>query len=190
MPVRGRPRLVSSQPNTTKLFVDDRREVIALSSNEKKTVSDVIRELVHEALRTRRLRSIGRDEGDHLVRRIHQETIAEGINPVVAELANLRQTIETTSASYKTDDRSSGNSPSTTEQAILALLSQVLNRVTITENITKVLMTVGMQKDKVGAEEITVQLSNHDENGLRQAQQITQKILLEHRLLKPAAVGK
>jgi len=46
----------------TKLFVDDLREVGNLSRDEEKSRSDVIRELVHEALRQRRLRALGRRE--------------------------------------------------------------------------------------------------------------------------------
>lgn len=57
MPKKGRPRLVSSQASATKLFVDDLREVIKLlQANERGTVSDSIRDLVHEALVNRRAR--------------------------------------------------------------------------------------------------------------------------------------
>ncbi len=63
MPIKGRPRLVASQASGTKLFVDDLREVIKLSQTEpRKTISDTLRELVHEALVNRRLQAFRRDQ--------------------------------------------------------------------------------------------------------------------------------
>ncbi len=86
MPIRNRPRLVASTSSTTKLFVDDLREVSSLSHDEGKSRSDVIRELVHEALRQRRLRALGRDESENHVRKIYQETVAEAVEPLMKEL--------------------------------------------------------------------------------------------------------
>lgn len=189
MPKRGRPRLVSNLPNTTKLFVDDRRELIALSSSERKSMSDAIRELVHEALRERRLRSFGRDEKDDFVRQIHRETIAEGIGPLIAEIANLRQTIETISTRLAWEERSLEILPSATDQATLALIRMILSRVMITEHITKVLVTVGMQKDNVESKQINAQLFAHDENGHRQAEAIAQKILDQFKLQDLNVIG-
>lgn len=63
MPIKGRPRLVAKQASGTKLFVDDLREVIKLSQSEpRKTISDTLRELVHEALVNRRLHAFKRDQ--------------------------------------------------------------------------------------------------------------------------------
>jgi DNA-binding HxlR family transcriptional regulator len=63
MPIKGRPRLVAKQASGTKLFVDDLREVIKLSQTEPhKTISDTLRELVHEALVNRRLQAFKRDQ--------------------------------------------------------------------------------------------------------------------------------
>lgn len=63
MPIKGRPRLVASQASGTKLFVDDLREVIKLSQTEpRKTISDTLRELVHEALVNRRRQAFQRDQ--------------------------------------------------------------------------------------------------------------------------------
>lgn len=168
MPVKGRPRLVSHQANTTKLFVDDRREVIALSTSEKKCISDVIRELVHEALRVRRHRAFGRDEGENFIRDIHRETIAEGINPVIAELADLRQKLETFS------------SPS--EQAILAIVSHILSHVMISEHVAKVLARIAMQKDNLTPDQVKAQLATQNHAGALQAKTITEKILAQYAL--------
>jgi hypothetical protein len=72
-----------------KLYVDDLREVSALSRSENRHRSEIIRELVHEALRLRRLRAIGRDEGENYIRRIHQEAIEQGVNPVISAIADV-----------------------------------------------------------------------------------------------------
>ncbi len=175
MPVAGRPRLVSKQPNAAKLFVDDRREIIALSANENKQVGVVIRELVHEALRARRLQSIGRNEGDDFVRKIHQETLSEAIGPLLAEIDKLRQTIEKNSAS----DKSEFESHSAVNPTLISLITEVLSRVLIGESITKVLMTVGMLRDNVKLDEIKARLAVYDEDGYRQARATARKILAE-----------
>jgi hypothetical protein len=177
MPKRGRPRLISNLPNTTKLFVDDRREVLALSAHEQKSMSDAIRELVHEALRERRLRACGRDEQDDFVRRIHRETIAEGLHPLTAEIAALRQIVETVSAKSVWEERPSAVLPSSTEQALLALVRIVLSRAFVTENLAKILVAVGMQRDNLKTEEIQALLASQEQHGHSQAEAVAQKIL-------------
>lgn len=177
MPKRGRPRLISNLPNTTKLFVDDRRELIALSSSEQKSMSDAIRELVHEALRERRLRAFGRDEKDDFVRQIHRETIAEGIHPLTAEIAKLCQMVETLSAKSVWEERPSAVLSSTSEQATLMLVRIILSRALVTENLAKILVTVGMQRDNLRKDEIQTLIANQEQNGHNQAEAVAQKIL-------------
>jgi len=174
MPIRNRPRLVASAPSSTKLFVDDSREVAALTRTENKSRSDVIRELVHEALRQRRLRAIGRDEGEDYFRRIHREAITEGVNPLMSAVAELRQLVE----HFSTGSRSEAQS---FNRALFELLAQLLQRVIVTENILKVLMTVGMQKDDVSPEEIRKQIAGHNETGSRQARELMKRFFDERR---------
>ena len=77
MPKKGRPRLVASKASGTKLFVDDLREVIKLSETEpRKTISDTLRELVHEALVNRRLQAFKRDQQE--VHFLHEQSSAKG----------------------------------------------------------------------------------------------------------------
>ena len=174
MPIKTRPRLVASSSSTTKLFVDDLREIAALSRAENKYRSDIIRELVHEALRLRRLRAIGRDEGENYVRRIHQEAIAEGVSPVINAIAELRQSME----HFSNEARSgAGDGGLKIINALSGLLAQLLQRAIVTENVVKVLMTVGMQKDDVSPEEIKRQLAGHDETGIRQSRELMKRLL-------------
>jgi len=185
MPVKGRPRLVSHQANTTKLFVDDRREVIALSTSKQKCVSDVIRELVHEALRIRRFRAFGRDEGDEFIRNLHRETIAEGVTPVIAELVALRQMLESFPSRIAEEMQPIIANASPNEQAILALVSQMLSHVMISEHIAKVLATIGMQRDNLTPDQVKAQLASQYQAGALQAKTITEKILTQYALLAP-----
>ncbi|MBS1789652.1 MAG: hypothetical protein JST85_18150 [Acidobacteria bacterium] len=173
MPIRNRPRLVASTSSTTKLFVDDLREVGNLSRDEEKSRSDVIRELVHEALRQRRLRALGRDESENHVRKIYQETVAEAVEPLLKDFASLRQQLVIATAQSE-DDAKSGIAAKTGD-LLLALLLHLLRRSAVTESIVKVLMTIGMQKDGVSAEEIRKQLAVQDEAGMQQARELIQK---------------
>lgn len=174
MPIRNRPRLVASTSSTTKLFVDDLREVSNLSHDEGKSRSDVIRELVHEALRQRRLRALGRDESENHVRKIYQETVAETIAPLLKNFADLRQQLVIVTA--QSEDEARSGIAAKTGDVLLALLSHLLRRSAVTESIVKVLMTIGMQKDGVSAEEIRKQLAVQDEAGMQQARELIQKL--------------
>ena len=88
MPIKGRPRLVASQASGTKLFVDDLREVIKLSQTEpRKTISDTLRELVHEALVNRRLQAFKRDQQE--AHRTEQQATGNELKEVKATLAKL-----------------------------------------------------------------------------------------------------
>lgn len=178
MPPRNRPRLVASTTNSTKLFVDDSREIASLTRAENKSRSDIIRELVHEALRLRRLRAIGRDEGEDYVRRIQREAVADGVNPLVGEVAEVRQLLEQFSTSSRSESQS-------LNRGLFDLMAQLLQRVIVTENILKVLMTVGMQKDDVSPEEIRKQIAGHNEKGIRQARELMKRVLSDEQTLAP-----
>ncbi len=88
MPIKGRPRLVASQASGTKLFVDDLREVIKLSQTEpRKTISDTLRELVHEALVNRRLQAFKRDQQEAQL--TEQQATGNELKEVKVTLAKL-----------------------------------------------------------------------------------------------------
>ena len=173
MPIRNRPRLVASTSSTTKLFVDDLREVSSLSHDEGKSRSDVIRELVHEALRQRRLRALGRDESENHVRKIYQETVAEAIKPLMKEFAGLRRQLEI--VAVQSEGSVEPDAATRTSDVMLPLLSHLLRRSVVTESIVKVLMTIGMQKDGVNSEEIRKQLAVQDEAGMQQARELIKR---------------
>jgi len=88
MPIKGRPRLVANQASGTKLFVDDLREVIKLSQTEpRKTISDTLRELVHEALVNRRRQAFQRDQREvHLT---EQQAVGNELKEIKTTLTKL-----------------------------------------------------------------------------------------------------
>jgi hypothetical protein len=180
MPIKTRPRLIAAASSTTKLFVDDGREIAALAQSENKTRSDVIRELVHEALRQRRLRALGRDEGEAYLRRLHQEALQAGLTPVLTELAALRA-LATPTPTAAADVTAAPERARAARQgtASLQLLAALLQKLTLAEHLLKVLVTVGMQKDGLGADEIKRQLAGHELTGLEQTQAMLQRVLGE-----------
>ena len=189
MPVRGRPRLISSKPNMTKLYVDDLREVVKLSAAENKTMSDLIRELVHEAFRYRRLHAFAQDEGESQLHKLYQSAVQTGVEtglqPVFEQFAQMQQTLDVLTAQNTTAAAGNGvRRDDRFSQALLALAAQLLRRLLVTENVAKVLMTVGMQRDQLGAEEIQTQLAIPEETAYAEAQQFMQKLLADYRLVK------
>lgn len=92
MPKKGRPRLVASKASGTKLFVDDLREVVKLSETEpRKTISDTLRELVHEALINRRLQAFKRDRQE--AHSSHAQSSANG--NLAQDIAAIKNTLAT-----------------------------------------------------------------------------------------------
>ena len=176
MPSRDRPRLVASSSSTVKLFVDDLREVGALSRTENRHRSEIIRELVHEALRLRRLRTIGRDEGENYIRRIHQEAIEQGVNPAISAIADVHLLVDKILTTITSERQGFDNHELLkTNRAMAALMAQLLQREIVTQNLVKVLMSVGMQKDDVPPEQIKRRISDHDEICLQQAQELVKR---------------
>ncbi|MBL8207571.1 MAG: hypothetical protein JNM09_25285 [Blastocatellia bacterium] len=96
MPIKGRPRLVASQASGTKLFVDDLREVIKLSQTEpRKTISDTLRELVHEALINRRRQAFQRDQREvHLTEQQAAGNELKEIKSLLAKLATQQPPLQ------------------------------------------------------------------------------------------------
>lgn len=73
----NRARRFSSATSAARLFREDKAEVVRLAKQADKTEGEVLRELVHEALRTRRLRKAGRDETTAPVRDAQREIVRQ-----------------------------------------------------------------------------------------------------------------
>ena len=172
MPIKTRARLVASSPSTSKLFVDDLREIAALARAENQSSSHLIRELVHEALRMRRLRAIGRDEGEEYIRKIHREAVMEGVAPLKDAIAELRQLMAQSAAETR-------SSTEKINEMMATLVAHLLQRAIVTERIVRVLLQIGMQRDNVAPEEIKKHFLGYDETAARQTRELVKRILAE-----------
>ena len=169
MPYKDRPRLVAKNPCTTKLFTDDLREVVHLAQREKRTVSDLIRELAHEALRDRRLRALGRDERE-LISKRDSSSEAEAIAAQVAQgQAELKELLTALTAQ---------------QQAQWTVNGLMFEHQLATEKIAQILMMIGMQRDQLSGAEIQSQLAQLTAQTQQQAVQIRQAIAAKFTLSK------
>jgi hypothetical protein len=96
----------------------------------------------------------------------------------MSAIAEIRQLVE----HFSNGSRSEAQS---LNQSMFELMAQLLQRTIVTENIVKVLMTVGMQKDDVSPEEIRKQIAGHNETGIRQSHELMKRFLVERRSSEP-----
>lgn len=88
-PKGKRPRKTSPTTSSTRLLREDKTEVRRLAKEFGKPEGEVLRELVHEALRNRRLRKAGRDEITAPVRDAQREIVREELAELRKEIAEL-----------------------------------------------------------------------------------------------------
>jgi hypothetical protein len=91
MPYATRTRAAkkAAHVSSTRLAKDDLRDVRSLVTATKKTEAHVLRELVHEALKTRRLRRAGRDETTAPVRDAQREIVRDELADLKAQFKGL-----------------------------------------------------------------------------------------------------
>lgn len=83
---KARQRKIASGPVSSSLFKADLEEIERLCASSNRTRADIIRDLVHEAIRARRLRQIGRDETTIRVRDAQREMLVAELAPIKALL--------------------------------------------------------------------------------------------------------
>ncbi|MGE0133447.1 MAG: hypothetical protein AB7U82_35675 [Blastocatellales bacterium] len=169
MPRKGRPRLVSSKASGTKLFVDDLREVVKLAQVERGgTVSDVIRELVHEALTLRRLKAMGRDAAEEPLRRIQQQAVSEGISPLEQEIKEIKAAL----AKLVTNGHLSGDSAKRNPEQSSPLLADILGFAVTAESKVHLLLQNFLLARGLGEEAVRKLLTEHEEKSRRRTEKI------------------
>jgi hypothetical protein len=173
MPVRGRNRLVASKASGTKLFVDDLREVTKLTQTEHKTTSDVLRELVHESLVTRRLRAMGRDEEENHLRQLHQQAISTGVNPLEKEIKQLTEMV----SQLVSRDSDAANQINQKAEAVQKLLTEVLGFTMSAEMKTHLLLQNFLLNRGLSEEAIQKLIAEHETKSRQQTEQIVTGIL-------------
>lgn len=173
MPNKGRNRLIASKASGTKLFVDDLREVTKLTQTEHKTASDVIRELVHEALVTRRQRAIGRDEEENHLRQLHQQAITAGVSSLEKEIKRIGEIV----GKFAPNGQSQSHAAVTSKPIVQTLLTEVLGFTMATEIKTHLLLQNFLLSRGLSEESAQALIAEHEAKSRRQTEQIILGVL-------------
>ncbi|MFN0119126.1 MAG: hypothetical protein ACKV2V_01340 [Blastocatellia bacterium] len=184
MPVRGRPRRITSRVTSTKLFVDDLREMEALLRAEPgKTISDLSRELVHQALVARRLERV-RPE---LEKAMRSGVIATALEPLEKRLGEFHRLLEAlpldrlrnqhAGASDETALQPQTEAVAETEILLRALLLETLGSALRAELHTQELLRQFLLARGQSEEAVTQTLAAHEQQARRRAHEIAALIL-------------
>jgi hypothetical protein len=73
---------VTKVSSSSRLYVDDFQEVASMCRAENSNESEVIREIVHDWLRIKKVEALGRDQIEDPVRRIYERVLAQQIEPL------------------------------------------------------------------------------------------------------------
>src|SRR5437588_7092036 len=85
-----RKRIFSRTTSSTKLFVDDYKTGGTLMGAWDETEAGVIRIIVHDWLRSQKVRALGRDEASEAVRGVYERVVSEQIAPLAAGILELK----------------------------------------------------------------------------------------------------
>src|ERR1041385_7584550 len=89
-----RKRVFSRTTSSTKLFADDYKTVDSLAAAWGETTAGVIRIIVHDWLRSQRVRALGRDETTEQVRAVYERVVSEQVAPLAAAVRGLKHLLE------------------------------------------------------------------------------------------------
>jgi hypothetical protein len=89
-----RKRVFSRTTSSTKLFADDYKTVDSLAAAWGETTAGVIRIIVHDWLRSQRVRALGRDETTEQVRAVYERVVSEQVAPLAAAVRGLKDLLE------------------------------------------------------------------------------------------------
>jgi hypothetical protein len=89
-----RKRIFSRATSSTKLYADDYKTVDSLAAAWGETPAGVIRIIVHDWLRSQRVRALGRDETTEQVRAVYERVVSEQVAPLAAAVRGLKDLLE------------------------------------------------------------------------------------------------
>ena len=174
MPRIGRPRLVSTKTSGTKLFVDDMREIIKLAQIEGRgTISDVIRDLVHEALAYRRLRAIGRDTSEEPLHLMRQQAVSAGAGALESDLKEIKEALGKLGADghHKTDPARE------IPNRIYLLLTEIIGFAMTAEMKTHLLLQNFLLSRGLSEEAARKLIAEHEEKSRQNTEQIIVRLM-------------
>src|ERR1043165_7093971 len=98
---RGQRRPVFAKPtSSTKLYADDYKSVDSLAAAWGETQAGVIRIIVHDWLRSQRVRALGRDEASEQVRAVYERVVAVQGAPTAAAIREWKSPLEKRAPSH------------------------------------------------------------------------------------------
>jgi hypothetical protein len=184
-------RLISSRSIGVRPFLDDLREMSRLCENPaNETVTELARTLIHEALRTRRLRAISDAGGE----KPERQFFADAVKPLREELSEVQrlitesqsnavlldalQKMQTSLAAWQEQQGHEGR----VTQALYTLIVQALGYSMMTERETRLLLEGELAAQRKTPEQVKSLLANLEEKSHEETDQAVFKILREHRL--------
>ncbi len=173
MPRKGRPRLISDKACGTKLFVDDLREVIKLAQVERRgTVSDTIRDLVHEALANRRTQAMRRDAAEKSTHRASQMAFSYDLSPLEPTLKEIKAML----GKLAVESRESGSANGDFSR-ISALLTEIIGFTMTAEMKTHLLLQNFLLSRGLGEEAVKKLIAEHEAKSRKNTEQIITGLL-------------
>lgn len=174
MPRKGRPRLIADKACGTKLFVDDLREVIHLAQVDKRgTVSDTIRDLVHEALANRRTQAMRRDAAEKSTHRSAQMAFSYDLSPLEPTLKEIKAAL----GKLALEGRRDGGSANGDLGRISALLTEIIGFTMTAEMKTHLLLQNFLLSRGLGEEAVKKLIAEHEAKSRKNTEQIVTGLL-------------
>jgi hypothetical protein len=90
----SKKRKLAVPSSTTKLYADDFRSVADMMRQQEKTESEVLREIVSDWFRKKRVEAYGKDQTDESVRRVYERIIDERISPLSEVVHQVKAAID------------------------------------------------------------------------------------------------
>lgn len=91
---RNKKRKLCKQTSGTKLYQDDHKELVKICERNQQTEGEVLREIVSDWLRGKRVETLGRNQVEDPIRRIYERVIGEQIAPLVENIKTLKSAVE------------------------------------------------------------------------------------------------
>lgn len=125
---RTRKRRISKLTCSTKLYQDDHRTLTALVKDKASSESEVLRDIVSEWLRMKRVEALGKTQGEETVRKIYERILEEQLSPFTDQLRSIKASLHslTNISQFQADSAKTSvaeSSPASTEEILSRLNS-------------------------------------------------------------------
>ena len=102
-PKRSNKQRLAKVSSSSKLFDDDFQSVANMCRAENAKESEVIREIVHDWLRIKRVEALGRDQIEDPVRAIYKRVLSEQLEPLHESISTIKSLLQRTANGHQTE---------------------------------------------------------------------------------------